>query len=63
MESYIEPTKLYTINPPTTKEQIYYRNLFEQYYPQCAHIIPYFWMPKYVNAKDASARTLDVYTS
>jgi len=23
--------------------------------------VPYFWMPKYVNAKDASARTLEIY--
>ena len=26
------------------------------------HYIPYFWMPKYTNAYDPSARTLDVYT-
>ena len=25
------------------------------------HLIEYYWMPKYVNAKDASARTLDIY--
>ena len=53
---------LYIINPPTTKEQKYYRELFESYYPHCAHIIPYFWMPKYVNATDASARTLQIYS-
>lgn len=49
------------INPPKTKEQLYYRHLFETYYPNCGNVIPYFWMPKYVNAKDASARTLDIY--
>lgn len=48
-------------NPPKTKEQLYYRHLFETYYPNCGNVIPYFWMPKYVNAKDASARTLDIY--
>ena len=52
---------LYIVNPPTTKEQKYYRELFESYYPGCAHIIPYFWMPKYVKATDASARTLQLY--
>jgi hypothetical protein len=26
-------------------------------------IIPYFWMPKYVDATDASARTLANYQS
>ena len=55
------PNKTYTINPPTTKEQKYYRQLFETYYPDCAHIIPYFWMPRFVNATDASARTLSLY--
>jgi asparagine synthase (glutamine-hydrolysing) len=56
------PDQIYTINPPTTKEQKYYRELFETYYPDCAHIIPYFWMPRFVNATDASARTLNIYT-
>ena len=60
------PNENYTdnVNPntiPTTKEQKYYRHLFETYYPECSHIIPYFWMPKYVNATDASARTLNIY--
>jgi len=55
------PNELYEINPPTTKEQKYYRHLFETYYPGCSHIIPYFWMPRFVNATDASARTLSIY--
>ena len=50
-----------TINKPTTQEQIYYRYLFNKHYKGCDHLIEYFWMPKYVNAKDASARTLDCY--
>jgi len=54
--------QIYTINPPITKEQKYYRQLFETYYPNCAQIIPYFWMPRFVNATDASARTLSIYT-
>ena len=47
-------------NAPTTREQIYYRTLFEKHYP-LAQILPHFWMPKYVNATDASARTLHLY--
>ena len=43
---------------PHTKEQIYYRYLFEQLYPKRENIIPYFWMPKWSNTKDPSARTL-----
>jgi asparagine synthase (glutamine-hydrolysing) len=46
---------------PKTTEQYYYRKLFESYYPGKGKLLPYFWMPRYVNAKDASARTLDVY--
>ena len=49
------------VNPPTTKEQLYYRALFDIYYPNCGKVIPYFWMPRFVEAKDASARTLEVY--
>ena len=51
----------YTHNIPRTKEQLFYRRIFEKHYSGLSTIIPYFWMPKYVNAKDASARTLDVY--
>ena len=46
---------------PKTKEQYYYRTIFEQYYPKLGLILPYFWMPKYTNATDPSARTLAVY--
>lgn len=49
------------INIPTTGEQTYYRKLYDVYYPNTADNIPYFWMPKYVDATDSSARTLDIY--
>jgi asparagine synthase (glutamine-hydrolysing) len=51
----------YTHNQPQTDEQQYYRNLFDQYHKRCERLIPYFWMPRYVNATDASARTLSQY--
>ena len=50
-----------TFNSPTTKEQEYYRSIFEKYYYGCGSIIPYFWMPQFCDAQDASARTLNVY--
>ena len=53
--------KHFTYNNPKTLEQKYYRYIFESYYVNCGAIIPYYWMPKYVNATDASARTLEVY--
>uniref|UniRef100_A0A6C0D2X3 asparagine synthase (glutamine-hydrolyzing) n=1 Tax=viral metagenome TaxID=1070528 RepID=A0A6C0D2X3_9ZZZZ len=46
---------------PKTAEQFYYRKIFEKSYPGQGHIIPFFWMPKYVDATDASARTLAMY--
>lgn len=46
---------------PKTSEQIYYRIFFEKEYNGLGGIIPYFWMPKYVDANDASARTLKIY--
>ena len=51
----------YKHNTPTTKEQLYYRDIFESHYADQGHIIPEFWMPRFVDAKDPSARTLRVY--
>ena len=50
-------------NISKTKEQAYYRSVFELFYPGLGEVVPYFWMPKYVEATDASARTLATYTS
>ena len=51
------------INKPDTYEKAYYRMIYNTYYNNTDHLIPYFWMPKYVNANDASARTLDIYNN
>jgi asparagine synthase (glutamine-hydrolysing) len=48
-------------NKPATSEQYYYRSIFESIYPNQSHVVPHFWMPKYVDAADASARTLKIY--
>jgi asparagine synthase (glutamine-hydrolysing) len=53
--------KKYSHLPPKTDEQLYYRNIYEHYYPNQGELLPYFWMPKFVDAEDASARTLDIY--
>ena len=62
-ESKEKLTKLKSLvhNTPDTEEKMYYRKLFEEYYPNMSHLVPYFWMPKYVDASDASARTLNIY--
>ena len=52
-----------THNAPKTKEQMYYRQLFDLYYPNLETVVPYFWMPKYIEATDPSARTLSIYST
>lgn len=54
---------VYRFNTPQTKEQTYYRNLFHHFFGAfCGNVIPYFWMPRFVEgAVDASARTLAIY--
>ena len=42
-------------------EKMYYKSIFEKYYPDLSYILPYFWMPRYTNATDPSARTLSIY--
>ena len=51
----------YSNMEPKEAEKQYYKDIFDKYYPGQRDVIPYLWMPKYVDADDASARTLDVY--
>jgi len=44
-----------------TNEQYYYKSIFVAAYPDCEQVVPYYWMPRFVEATDASARTLDIY--
>ena len=60
IDKYVNMFKL-THNTPKTLEQLYYRIKFEDKFKNQAETIPYFWMPKFVKATDASARTLDIY--
>jgi asparagine synthase (glutamine-hydrolysing) len=43
------------------KEKTFYKNIFEKAYPNQSHLIPYYWMPKYILSDDPSARTLTSY--
>jgi len=51
----------YIIDQDTTLEKAYYKFLFNQFYKGYENIIPYYWMPKFLNANDASARSLPIY--
>jgi len=44
-----------------TLEQSYYKDLFNSYYALCTHLIPYYWMPRFIYTTDPSARTIGLY--
>jgi asparagine synthase (glutamine-hydrolysing) len=50
---------------PFTKEALWYRDIFEKFYPQQAHLITTYWMPNPTwdgcNVSDPSARVLTNY--
>lgn len=48
---------------PTTKEALYYREVFEKNFPNQGHFVPYFWMPQWTDAKDPSARFISHYAA
>jgi len=59
IKKYQDDNDCYT--KPITYEQAYYRYIYNLNYSSTDHLIPYFWMPKYVDANDSSARTLKIY--
>jgi asparagine synthase (glutamine-hydrolysing) len=57
---------LYPFNTPFTKESLHLRKRFCQTFtdnPVVAQVIPRFWLPKWGNVKEPSARILSVYKS
>jgi asparagine synthase (glutamine-hydrolysing) len=51
-----------THHTPKTKEALWMRQLYEKFYPNMSHLIPYQWLPRWVgNVSDPSARVLSVY--
>ncbi|KAM8841200.1 asparagine synthetase [glutamine-hydrolyzing] isoform 1-T2 [Spinachia spinachia] len=49
-------------NPPPSKEAYYFRQVFEKHYPGQAEWLSHYWMPRWMDASDPSARTLSLYT-
>ena len=64
-EAFAHRAAAYTYARPFTKESLLYRDIFEQYYPGQAAMIPGFWMPNQAwagcNVQDPSARVLANY--
>jgi asparagine synthase (glutamine-hydrolysing) len=48
----------YETLPPKTPEMFYYRTIYEKIYGTSSVNVPYFWMPKWSNTDDPSARTI-----
>ncbi|KAF2900941.1 hypothetical protein ILUMI_05244 [Ignelater luminosus] len=56
--------KKYPHCTPKTKESYYYREAFEKSYPKLAEsFIPFFWMPRWINVDDPSARFISHYAA
>lgn len=53
--------KTFPFNPPKTKEAYYFRQTFEKLYPGRSDWTPHYWMPRWIQATDPSARTLSIY--
>jgi len=52
----------YNYLPPPSKEATWYRNIFNEYYPNQEKILPYFWLPKWSgNQLDPSGRLIDKF--
>lgn len=51
----------YSHNPPLSKEAYYYRKIFDKYYKGNDKLIAYYWMPKWIDVSDPSARALKHY--
>jgi len=45
----------YTHNKPYDKESLYYREVYESYYPGTEYTIPYFWKQPFMSDADPSA--------
>ncbi|MBR6147620.1 MAG: asparagine synthase B [Lachnospiraceae bacterium] len=64
-EQFETECKKYDFATPFTKESLLYRQIFEEYYPNQAHMIADFWMPNKdwegCNVNDPSARVLSNY--
>ena len=66
IETYLHKNNSLNINNISANintEKNYYKGLFNLFYPYCENILPHYWMPKYTNAHDPSARTLEFYNN
>ncbi len=58
-EMFNKLSQKYVHNTPYDKESLYYREIFEKYYPNRGHTIPYFWRQPFSEEEDPSAWHLE----
>jgi asparagine synthase (glutamine-hydrolysing) len=46
-----------------SKEQVYYLKIYLSYFPNHTHLLPFYWLPKWSNTLEPSARALNVYNN
>jgi asparagine synthase (glutamine-hydrolysing) len=54
-DEYQKLREKYSHNKPYDKESLYYREVYESYYPNTSHTIPYFWKQPFTTISDPSA--------
>lgn len=55
-------SQTFPFNTPKTKESLYFRKIFNKFYPGREDTIPYYWLPKWCgNISEPSARVLNCY--
>lgn len=60
-EEFESEAKKYSWCTPYTKESYYYRKKFVEFFgDDCSTIIPYYWLPKWTDTIDPSARTYEL---
>ncbi|XP_049872481.1 asparagine synthetase [glutamine-hydrolyzing] [Pectinophora gossypiella] len=62
-ERFTDENKQYEGVKPTTTESTYYRYVFEKSFPGQHNFTPYYWMPKWVQVSDPSARFIKHYAA
>lgn len=59
----LDPNRVASINPPTTKEEVFYRDTFwDVFGKECDHLISEIWRPRWTTVTEPSARYLGLLT-
>lgn len=51
----------YTIRTPKTKEALFYRRIYDKFYPNQDHLVPCYWVPQWIPETDSSAWRMEHY--